>query len=377
MDKVVFRTPGHIDTRSFTTFGINSKPNTDNPIGFFGTGLKYAIAILLRLNARVQLFIGETEYEFYTSEQEFRTKTFKMVRMRKRKGLMSRWTYAELPFTTETGKTWEAWMALRELESNTRDENGISFVTSNEDIYIDPACTTFVISSDIFVTAYETLHDIFFDPTGLEVRFNNYAVTAYNRPSKYLYYRGLRVMELEKPSIYTYNITGSLPLTEDRTVKYSFYVDSYLTEAVSAITYEAMLEAIFDADEKSHLEPGLPFDTDTHQKSQEFISVVARRKKAGSKVPARVLSYYGSYISARAPKEVLVTVEMPLGMYLGVKELLNDILESDGAYNPADSWIKTDELRKTGKEFLALLQRADIPIHPAPGTPSDDLGIPF
>lgn len=35
---VVFKTPGHIPLEAFTTFGINSKPNSLNPIGFFGSG---------------------------------------------------------------------------------------------------------------------------------------------------------------------------------------------------------------------------------------------------------------------------------------------------------------------------------------------------
>jgi hypothetical protein len=44
---VVFENPGEIDAAAIRTFGVSVKEG-ENPIGFFGTGLKYAIAILLR-----------------------------------------------------------------------------------------------------------------------------------------------------------------------------------------------------------------------------------------------------------------------------------------------------------------------------------------
>lgn len=44
---IIFRNAGTIDPKSITTFGVSSKENP-GAIGFFGTGLKYALAILLR-----------------------------------------------------------------------------------------------------------------------------------------------------------------------------------------------------------------------------------------------------------------------------------------------------------------------------------------
>jgi len=42
---IVFENQGEIDLIAFTPFGVNTK-ETDSPIGFFGTGLKYATAVL-------------------------------------------------------------------------------------------------------------------------------------------------------------------------------------------------------------------------------------------------------------------------------------------------------------------------------------------
>lgn len=130
---IIFQNQGLIPIDAFTTFGINAKPNSDNPIGYFGTGLKYAVAVTLRLGGTFRLFRGIEEYEFYLKEKDFRGKSFQTVRMRKRKSLMARWSYDKLPFTTELGKNWKPWMAIRELESNTRDENGHSCLFHEHD----------------------------------------------------------------------------------------------------------------------------------------------------------------------------------------------------------------------------------------------------
>jgi hypothetical protein len=47
MTSLVFRTPGVLDLRALTTFGMSSKPNSTSPIGIFGTGLKYAVAVMV------------------------------------------------------------------------------------------------------------------------------------------------------------------------------------------------------------------------------------------------------------------------------------------------------------------------------------------
>ena len=47
MSVIVHENLGLIDPRAFTTRGLNAKPNTKSPIGYFGTGLKKALKLLL------------------------------------------------------------------------------------------------------------------------------------------------------------------------------------------------------------------------------------------------------------------------------------------------------------------------------------------
>jgi len=67
MKTIIFKNNGIIDLDFIRSFGVSVKEN-DNPIGFFGTGLKYAIAILLREKQEVSVFLGKEEYKFSCGE---------------------------------------------------------------------------------------------------------------------------------------------------------------------------------------------------------------------------------------------------------------------------------------------------------------------
>lgn len=220
---IIHSTPGHIDPVSFTVFGINAKPNSTNPIGVFGTGLKYAIAVLMRHDIKVTLFIGQEEYVFYTQQSDFRGKAFARIRMKKRKGLLSRWQYFDLPFTTELGKTWKLWQAFRELHANTLDEGGITaeeYHDPAEATYAKEGRTVFVIEDQRYIDEYLD-RDRNFLPEGKKVREEGDGrVQVLDAPSKHIYYRGMRIMDLDKEARFTYNFLEHVELTEDRTAKY-------------------------------------------------------------------------------------------------------------------------------------------------------------
>lgn len=235
---IAFRTPGLIPLESFTTFGVNVKPNSTSPFGYFGTGLKYAIAVLLRTGHRVVLWRGEHRYEFYVKKEDFRGKEFAFVRMKRSvfniaHGLIGgvwprRDTYEKLPFTTELGKNWELWQAFRELETNTRDEGGD---TTLLEMSVDELCrggdeTLILVFGDKFVDEFLDM-DRHFLRDGKRVREDE-AVQVIDRPSKQIYYRGVRVMDLKEEAEFTYNILSSLDLTEDRTVKYQHQVEQII-----------------------------------------------------------------------------------------------------------------------------------------------------
>lgn len=310
---LVFKTPGLIPLDAFATFGVNSKPNTPTPIGFFGTGLKYAVAIVLRLGGTFRLFRGEDEYEFYVSRKEFRGKDFDFVRMRKRT-LMGKWGRStKLPFTLELGKNWDAWMAVRELESNTRDEGGDSWVVHNDATWgrmVTQNHTVIVIEWHEMETAYED-GTIFLDKSRKKIATESAHVEIYSGQSPYVYMNGIRVMKPDRPCAFTYNVTRPLELTEDRSPKSTFLVGYYILEALQKMTEETDLDDLFRLDDGKYYETTLAFDeVNLHQPNEQYKRRLAYAAEYGSGAFSRAASYHKSTTTINMGGKKAVTMSL-------------------------------------------------------------------
>lgn len=248
---VVHQTPTLIDPRAFTMFGMNAKPNSANPIGYFGTGLKYAIAVLVREGLTVTVWIGEEPHQFFCEPSNFRGKDFNMIRMRRQRGLTRRWFTENMPYSTELGKNWQVWMALRELHSNTLDENGSSFETFNETKGAQ-GCTRIVVEGDAYHTEFANLSNTFLSDV---INKTQPSQIFANKPTKHAYFRGMRVMDLKRPTLHTYNINDTLLLTEDRTLQHPWMFEHYVKRAIMGSTNESFVRSVFNA----------PNDTFEHQ----------------------------------------------------------------------------------------------------------------
>lgn len=300
---VVFETSSLIPIEAFTTMGINSKPNSINPIGFFGTGLKYAVAVLCRLKIPVTVWIGKDQYVFYTTEKDFRGKTFSMVRMKKRKGLFSKWTYHNLPFTTELGKNWELWQVFRELEANTRDENGSTYEWATEYIPIDGA-TAIIVESDDFVEEYNKRFETFLQTDKYQLAHEDENLQIFRKESKHLYYRGMRVHTLEHPSLFTYNLKIQSELTEDRTLKYFYTASGRIQDALlRSVKDPQVLSRVVSASD-GFFEGRMNFQYD-YSMSEEMKAIVSKKIGRGGYVGSSIRSLYDSMAP---PKVSTITI---------------------------------------------------------------------
>jgi hypothetical protein len=73
-DMIIFENGGIIERAAIFTMGVNVKENAQ-PIGHFGTGLKFAIATILRNGGEIQIFCGDAEViTFYTQQEVVRGK---------------------------------------------------------------------------------------------------------------------------------------------------------------------------------------------------------------------------------------------------------------------------------------------------------------
>lgn len=243
MRHVIFRNKGVIDPLAITSFGVSAKVG-DNPIGFFGTGLKYALAILLREGCKVTIYSGREEYEFGTEADTIRGESFEFVTMNRQ----------ILGFTTQVGKNWKMWQAFRELYCNALDEGGdaeaVDYVPDP-----DPEGTMVVVSGQPFLDVWADRREIILATDPIQV---HEAVGIHPNQSKFVYYRGVRVYELQHPTLFTYNVLGRLELTEDRTAKWHWDIERAIRYGVMETTDRDIATAVAMAPEGTH-EHGMDF----------------------------------------------------------------------------------------------------------------------
>lgn len=203
-DTVSFQSRGLIDPRCITTMGVSVKEG-DHPIGQFGTGLKYAIAIILRSGGDISIWRGLEELKFTRSAVQIRGKPVELVCMNGQ----------ELAFTTHLGEHWEIWQAFRELYCNTLDESGEH--CAGEFTPIEGA-TTVIVRLEEFADCLKNLGDyvLLTQPV-----YEGDRAAFHPGPSRSIFYRGIIVGHYpeDKPHKYAVNIKEKLELTEDRTLK--------------------------------------------------------------------------------------------------------------------------------------------------------------
>lgn len=264
---IIFENKGIIDTRAIKIMGVSVKESA-NPIGFFGTGLKYAIAILLRNDCELSLYAGGTFYKFEKKDIEIRSKEFQIITMND----------VELPFTTELGKKWEMWQAFRELVCNTQDENGKCYRDENFKIDdFDKESTYFIVNGAKFEEAYQKRDDVILNLSERLINFKSDWAVAYNVSGKFLFYKGVRVKTLDKQSMYTWNIYKNLDLTEDRTLAYANQHLGVIANEVASSKDKKFIESILVCD-NDYIEADLSFDflDYTSFATEEFFSVLQR-----------------------------------------------------------------------------------------------------
>jgi hypothetical protein len=238
MRTIHFITPTKLSLIDITTMGDSSKREKENKIGQFDSGLKYAIALLLRNNISfeatvvggvvdrggweepyIELFKAETFTERCEStgkEKEligFNCETFyhggKFENIKTtEKPSPKEECFIKTGFAKNLGYNWELWMAFRELYSNMIDEEGY-MVEDDSPIEVsygtnitltfkeDNPFADIIKNKHLYINTEEPLFKVH---GGLEAIENKEGYTR-------IYKNNILVYEnKEKPSLYAYNI---------------------------------------------------------------------------------------------------------------------------------------------------------------------------
>lgn len=301
---IIFENSGEIDPQTVSLIGVNVK-ETDSAIGYFGTGLKYAVACLARWGETMTIQSGLAEFTFAVEETTVRGKPFQIIDM------CSRLDRLRLGFTTELGKQWEPWMIYRELWCNAHDETGASIYEANRAPLAVTGLTRVIVDGPKIAEAHSSRRQFILEGRtplhvidGLEI---------YEGQGERIFYRGIAVQKLSKPSIYTYNITERLYLTEDRTAG-SWSTDLIIARGLTQIEDKKVIDATLTApgekmearlDYDFARNPGDVWAERAHQAASTRPLDVPRsvRSKFERKTPAKVCPTCGRPVEAHAEEE--------------------------------------------------------------------------
>lgn len=233
---IIFQNAGLIDINAITTMGVSVKEA--GSIGYFGTGLKFAIATILRNNCSITIYCGLEAYTFEKEVIEVRGESFDRVTMNGQ----------SMGFTTNLGRDWEPWMAFRELASNCKDEAGHYWRDDQASTSALPLAgqTTITVSGEAFSDVWNDRETIMLERPPI---LSNEHIEIRNGSSSFVYYRGVRIYRASKPLHLTYNILSKIDLTEDRTAKSWWEIELALERGIGQIEDEALLRKILTCGE--------------------------------------------------------------------------------------------------------------------------------
>jgi hypothetical protein len=258
---IYFSNPGVIDLTGLKTFGLTSKAGASDKIGRFGTGLKYAVAVILRKDGVISIQRGNHKHTLRTLPEEFRgTKTQRVVL-----------DDEPLAFTTDLGRDWQPWMAFRELYSNALDEGG-----NVSDIAPDADRDGTVISVDLpaFTAIHDTMEEHFIGPDE-KPHWESDDIRVFRGATDFVFYRGIAVLKLKKRAAFRYDLKGHVSLSEDRTAQYAFIIHHRIAEAMVKCDVPQILGEVVST--RNEFEASLDFsEEDVPPPTSEFIAAAAR-----------------------------------------------------------------------------------------------------
>lgn len=284
MSKLYFVNPGEIDIRAVTTLGVNVKQG-ENPFGHFGTGLKYAIAGILRLGGSIVIWSGTRRYEFLGQEADIRGKSFRIVNMLDQGEFEGDGGAQPLGFTTDLGRDWQPWMIYRELKSNALDEGG-DLAWLDADREPQAGRTVIEVDCEELWQAHMKQGEFWVDATQQRLLWAGYGLEVYDGASSALFYHGIKATNSEAGLTarwaWVYNITGHLALTEDRTLASFYDARTLIAKALARCDNVEVLERVLGNEAECQ---GFDFDHWDIEASPEFMQVVLERVEKKLNVP--------------------------------------------------------------------------------------------
>lgn len=222
---LLIQNKGEIDINALILMGGSTKRDNENAIGFFGSGNKYAIALMLKKGIKFTMYSGLSEIQITTKQVEFRDKNFQQILINGQ----------ETSLTTDMGPQWESWMSIREWVSNSIDEGESNVITDTTikdgkegytRVYIEhhPDIVE-VINNWSKYFAFDRIDSIVSNQDG-----TIYPNIDHEKSSLLLYRKGIQCYHMPtQKALYTYDIPV-LPINESRVLSSTWDARVYIAK---------------------------------------------------------------------------------------------------------------------------------------------------
>lgn len=218
---ILIQNDGEIETNSFELIGASTKRNDSAKIGFFGSGLKYSVAYMMRNKIEFKIFSGQQELVFTTMPEKLKEQVFDRICINGN----------PTSYTVTMGPTWtEDWFVLREIYCNALDESNCQMVRETENVNAVAGKTRIYIEATEKLKVVVDNWDAYFSTerepllnvekaytTFLGDTVNRQTAHIYRKTEGVIYRKGIRV-GVDARTIYDYGF-DYVHINEDRTAK--------------------------------------------------------------------------------------------------------------------------------------------------------------
>lgn len=333
---------GEIETGAFSLIGASTKRGDSSKIGFFGSGLKYALAVFLREGIPVSVFSGKKEVKITTKKSSFRDEQFDVICINGK----------PTSLTVQMGPSWKPWFAIREVYCNAIDETLIDIKLAGEPAGEEDITSFFVGITPKTKEVLEKWDHYFSDKRtdvvhrGLDVKFFHGSETTI------IYRKGIQCFTSEKASLYHYDcehlrINESRVLAND--IEWKLSVGSYFVRHATRKMVENFL-----LNHKGKFEANFLWEYQTPNFTDRWLEAIDKRVL----VPEE---YAGNFIDEIKGLRYVI---LPYELIKVLKKAFDDKVDLIGEINDDGEKFRdpNDRERVYIDEAKEFLKAAGIPI---------------
>lgn len=266
MKYLKIQNPGEICESAFVLMGASSKRDDDTKIGFFGTGIKYSIATLMRKGIPIKVFSGPKEITIEKVTEAMRGVDFETLVIAGR----------QTSITTQMGINWKTWQAIREIYCNAVDEGRVTLETVTECVPVADHTVFYIGVVDDVLDVIDNWNDYFSaDRTDSILKTKEFKVYAGGATTR-VYRKGICCFELDKPSLYHYDL-DSIAINEARLVDNEWSLRSDIGKFWQKYATAEMLRKLFDHLKKEDFESNISWSA-MWETNSAWLDVIGSRK---------------------------------------------------------------------------------------------------